>query len=232
MTTMTEPMPPRTDLPRSEEWEAFRHDAPEIRKDLERTLRRILVHDPRATTARRQNVAPADVADEAFAWVLAEWRSKPSATSPAQWMRKRALQILDESLDRELLDAESRREERAEEARLRRFEVLDDVDDDERTRWIEMVGGAHRSHPEPFDALVADESVSSVEARLTETELLEQLDREMAALPEIRRRILVHRILDELPVDDIAYLLDVTAEDVERELDGAVRDLRNRLTAR
>jgi RNA polymerase sigma factor (sigma-70 family) len=219
----------RNGLPDTEEWRAFRHEALRHRKDLERSLRRLMLHDPRATRARVQNLAPPDLADEAFTWVLSEWRAKPASTSPEQWMRKRALQLLDESLDREALDAESRAEERFEERRLRRHELL--ADDEDRLRWRELLDGSGRERPVPFDGLAADDSVSRVETRLAETATFEELDRALARLPEVPRRIVVHRFLDDLGVDDIAYLLDVPADEVERQLAEAVRTLRHELSA-
>lgn len=226
MFTMTEPTEDRAELPTSEEWTAFQQNALEHRKDLERTLRRLLTHDRRTDGARASGVSARDVADEALTWALSEWRSKPSRTPPAQWMRKRAIQLLEEALDRETLDDEGRREELLEERRQRKLEHV--VDDEERTRWRDLIG-SRREPPVPFDGLAADDQVSRVESRLDETELLEQLDRELGNLPEIGRRVLVHRYLDDLGVDDIAYLLDLPVEDVQRELDGAVADLRRRL---
>lgn len=228
MTLMSDPT--RNGLPATEEWQAFRREAEKHQKDLERALRRRMVHDPRASKARIQNQGPSDLADEAFAWVLSEWRSKPSATPPEMWMRKRALQLLDESLDREALDAESRAEERSEELRLWKQELLGD--DEERARWRDIVHGSSRERPAPFDGLAADASVSRVESRLDEQDRMEDLDQALARLPEMRRRIVVHRFLDELSIDDIAYLVDVPVNDVERELGEAVRVLRHDLSAR
>lgn len=145
-------------------------------------------------------------------------------------MRKRALQLLDESLDREALDAESRAEERSEELRLWKQELLGD--DEERARWRDIVHGSRRERPAPFDGLAADASVSRVESRLDEQDRMDDLDQALARLPEMRRRIVVHRFLDELSIDDIAYLVDVPVNDVERELGEAVRVLRHDLSAR
>lgn len=211
------------------EWDEFRQDAETIRKDLERLLRRRMVHDPRAAKARLQNIAPPDLADESYAWALEEWRSKPHSTSPQMWARKRALQLLDESLDSESLAAESRAEERAEESRLYAQELLND--DEERERWMDILesGGDDRV---PFDGLVADDAVSNVESRLAETELLQQLDGALARLPETTRRVVVHSFLDDLPADDVAYLLDLSAEDVVRELAAGVKALRADLAPR
>ena len=73
--------------PETGEWTDFRDGAERHRHALERTLRRQLLHDPRAATARLQNFSPRDLADEALAWALEEARSKPSGTTPEQWMR-------------------------------------------------------------------------------------------------------------------------------------------------
>lgn len=211
------------------EWELFRRDAETFRKDLERFLRRRLVHDPRAARARLQNIAPPDLADEAFAWALDEWRSKPSGTTPEIWARKRALQLLDEMLDSEALAAESRAEERAEESRLHSLELL--ADDEERERWLEIVDGAG-DEPVPFDGLAADDEMSRVESRLDATETLGLLDAALAKLPETRRRVVVHTYIDELAADDVAYLLDLPVGDVERELAAGVASLRQDLAPR
>jgi len=216
-----------TGQPEAAEWTQFRRDAGTLRKDLERFLRRRMVHDARAAKARVQNVAPADLADEAFAWALAEWRSKPATTSPELWTRKRALQLLDEMLDSEALAAESRAEERAEETRLHAHELL--ADEEERDRWLEMLDGSG-DEPVPFEGLAADDEVSRVESRLAETEMLGQLERALAKLPEMRRRIVVHSFVDELSADDVAYLLDVSVGDVEGELAAGVSALRKDLT--
>ena len=216
--------------PEAAEWSVFRQDAGRVRKDLERLIRRRMVHDPRAARARVQNISPPDLADDAFAWALGEWRSKPQATTPAQWMRKRALQLLDEALDVEALAAESREEERREESRLLTLSLV--TDDEERARWLDLLDGGPGDAPEPFDGLEADEDVSSVESRLDETELLEQLDQALARLPERSRRVVVHRFIDELTAEDVAYLLDISTDDVERELGVAVETLRRELTPR
>lgn len=227
--TMTEPL--RNGVPDTAEWSEFRRDAALLRKELERTLRRQLVHDARAARARLQNLSAPDLADEAMAWVLAEWRSKPAGTPPAQWMRKRGLQLLDEALDREALAAESRDEERREEGRLLAMSLVSD--DEERARWLELVdvdGAADAALP--FDGLTAEDEVSRVDARLDETELLQQVDRALARLPETRRRVVVHRYLDDLSPEDVAYLLDMSTPEVERELASAVRALRIELSPR
>lgn len=228
MSPMTETTPNGSATPDSAEWAAFRREAGEHRKDLERSLRRLLVHDPRAAKARIQNLSPPDLADEAFTWALDEWRSKPTGTSPAQWMRKRALHLLDESLDRESLAAESRAEERREESRQLARDLL--KDDEERERWLELVEDSTAELPVQFDGLAADDEVSSVESRLDATEVLEHLDRALARLPEVRRRIVVHSFLDELSPEDVSYLLDMSVADVELELASAVKSLRLELT--
>lgn len=209
------------------DWEEFRQDAATIRKDLERLLRRRMIHDPRAAKARLQNIAPADLADESYVWALEEWKAKPHATSPQMWARKRALQILDESLDSESLAAESRAEERLEESRILARELL--TDDQERERWMEILeNGGDDSLP--FESIAADDEVSSVETRLAETEMLQRLDGALSRLPETTRRVVVHSFLDDLPADDVAYLLDLSAEDVVRELASGVKALRADLT--
>ncbi|MCE9634593.1 MAG: hypothetical protein K8T90_02720 [Planctomycetes bacterium] len=210
------------------EWDEFRQDAETIRKDLERLLRRRMIHDPRAAKARLQNISPPDLADESYAWALEEWRSKPHATSPQMWVRKRALQLLDESLDTESLAAESRAEERLEESRILARELL--TDDQERDRRLELLESEGGDDSLPFDSIAADEAVSNVESRLAETELLERLDGALARLSETTRRVVVHSFLDDLPADDVAYLLDLSAEDVVRELASGVKALRADLT--
>jgi DNA-directed RNA polymerase specialized sigma24 family protein len=218
-------------LPESGEWREFRAHAEQHRHELERSLRRRLVHDPRAATARVQNLSVRDLADESLAWTLDQWRAKPTGTSPAQWMRKRGLQILDEALDREALAAESRAEERAAEGRQHARDLLQD--DEERSRWLDLLApDAADETEEPFDGLTSDPDVSSVESRLDETERLLELDRALLRLPEVRRRVVVHRYLDGFDRDDIAYLLDLTADEVDRELAAAVKALRLDLAVR
>lgn len=212
------------------EWSEFRRDAAAHRHEIERSLRRQLLHDPRAAVARLANVAPRDIADEAITWALGEWRSKPTGTAAGQWTRKRAHQILDEALDREALAAESRDEERRSEARLHAQELLGD--EDERARWMEILDGAESDPPVPFDGLAADDDVSSLAARLDATELLADLDRELGRLPEIRRRAVVHRFLDDLTIEDVSYLLDLPAADVEQEIAAGVKTLRLALQPR
>ena len=228
MQTMSDTHRNGNGTPDTDEWAAFRHDAEEHRKDLERSLRRLLIHDPRAMKQRIQSVSPPDLADEAFTWALDEWRSKPTGTSPEQWMRTRALHLLDEALDLESLAAESRDEDRREENRQLARELL--KDDEERERRLELLEDSVAEQPVQFDGLAADDEVSSVESRLDATEVLEHLDRALARLPEIRRRIVVHSYLDELSAEDVAYLLDLSVADVEGELASAVKSLRLELT--
>ena len=221
--------------PRSAEWIDVEATAAEVRRRIERTLRRELIHDPRAGLARRQNLAASDLADEAFAWSLENWRAKPSAVAPEQWMRKRALQILDEALDREALAAESRAEERAAERRL----IAHDLprDDDEREGWVEIADLATRRRrreidggdDDPFDGLAGDPLLSSPADRLDERETLVELERAMLTLPERRRKAVAHRFLDGLEVEEIAYLLDAPVAEVRSEILAGLSDLQRSL---
>lgn len=218
-------------LPETSEWREFRANAVHHRRDLERAIRRRLVHDPRSATARVPNVSARDLADEALVWTLDRWRAKPSGTPPVLWMQKRALTLLDEALDREALAAESRAEERAEERRLRSHDLLQD--DEERARWMELLSPDDGPETEePFDGLASDPDVSSLESRIDDTERLLELDRALQRLPEVRRRVVVHRYLDGLDADDVAYLLDMTAQEVEVELRAGVKALRLALAVR
>lgn len=217
-------------LPETGEWREFRTNAESHRHDLERAIRRRLVHDARAATARVQNLSARDLADEALVSTLDRWRAKPAGTPPVLWMQKRAMSLLDEALDREALAAESREEERAEESRLRSHDLLQD--DEERSRWLDLVSRDDAPETEePFDGLACDPE-GSVEARLDETERLTELDRALQRLPELRRRVVVHRFLDGLDADDVAYLLDLTAVEVEQELGSGVKALRLALVTR
>jgi len=218
-------------LPESGEWREFRTNAESHRRELERAIRRRLVHDTRAATARVHNLSAPDLADEALVSTLDRWRAKPAGTPPVLWMRKRAMSLLDEALDREALAAESRAEERAEESRLRGHDLLQD--DEERSRWLDLLFPDDAPETgEPFDGLEGDPAVSAVESRLDETDRLTELDRALALLPELRRRVVVHRFLDGLDPDDVAYLLDLTAEEVEQELGSGVKALRLALSVR
>jgi RNA polymerase sigma factor (sigma-70 family) len=218
---------------RSAEWGVFEEYAGELRQMLSRTLRRELVHDARSATARVQNMPVGDLADEAIAWGLENWRSKPHATSPETWVRKHALQLLDELLDGEALAADGRAEERDAERRLLALEILSDQHDEERADWLDMAGLALRGRrperpspdDEPFDSLESDPQVSSPEERLDERETIVRLERALLRLPEKRRKVVAHRFLDGLDVAEIAYLVDDTAPAVEREIAAGLRDL-------
>lgn len=224
---------------RSAEWELFEVNAAELRLLLERCLRRELVHDSRAAVARIQNLSVADLADEAITWALENWKAKPTATPPDLWIRKRALQLLDEALDAETLAAESRAEERAVERRLVAHDLTDDVGDEERADWLDMADLAKRGlkrvrdlgEDEPFDGLESDPQVSSPQDRLDERESIAMVERAMLRLPEGRRKAVAHRFLDGLPVEEIAYLLDSTAGAVEREIAAGIKDLQVALAA-
>jgi DNA-directed RNA polymerase specialized sigma24 family protein len=224
---------------RSAEWERFEANAAELRLLLERCLRRELVHDSRAAVARIQNLSVADLADEAIAWGLENWKAKPTATPPDLWIRKHALQLLDEALDAETLAAESRAEERSVERRLIAHDLVDDGDDEERADWLDMAQLAGRAdrrekdggEDEPFDGLESDPQVSSPQDRLDERETIEALERAMLHLPERTRRVVAHRFLDGLSVPEIAYLLEVRAETVESETVDGVSALRAELAA-
>lgn len=218
---------------RSGEWGVFEEYAGDLRRMLARTLRRELVHDARSATARIQNLPVGDLADEAIAWGLENWRQKPHATSPETWVRKRALQLLDELLDGEALAAESRAEERDAERRVLAVELLEDAHDEERADWLDMAGLAmrrrRRERPspddEPFDSLECDPQVSSPEERLGERETILRLERALLRLPEKRRKIVAHRFLDGLAIEEIAYLVDEPAKGVEQEIAAGLRDL-------
>jgi DNA-directed RNA polymerase specialized sigma24 family protein len=222
---------------RSAEWGLFEANAAELRLLLERCLRRELVHDSRAAVARIQNLSVADLADEAITWGLENWKAKPTATPPDLWIRKRALQLLDEELDAETLAAESRAEERAAERRLVAHDLTDDGDDEERADWLDMAQLATRGdrrekdggEDEPFDGLESDPLVSSPQDRLDERETIAALERAMLRLPERTRRVVAHRYLDGLSVREIAYLLEVGTDVVEREMDDGVTALRTEL---
>ena len=218
---------------RSAEWGLFEEYAGDLRRVLARTLRRELVHDARSATARIQNLPVSDLADEAITWGLENWRSKPHATSPESWVRKHALQLLDELLDSEALAAESRAEERDAERRVIAHEILSDAHDEERSDWLDMADLALRSRrrvrpapdDEPFDSLECDPQVSSPEERLGERETIVRLERALLHLPEKRRKVVAHRFLDGLDVAEIAYLVDEPANAVESEIAAGLRDL-------
>jgi hypothetical protein len=217
---------------RSAEWGVFEEYAGDLRRMLSRTLRRELVHDARSATARVQNMPVGDLADEAIAWGLENWRSKPHATSPETWVRKHALQLLDELLDDEALAADGRAEERDAERRVLALELLSDQHDEERADWLDMAELAlrrRRERPslddEPFDSLACDPQVSSPEDRLDERETIVRLERALLRLPEKRRKVVAHRFLDGLAIEEIAYLVDEPAKLVEREIAAGLRDL-------
>lgn len=218
---------------RSAEWGLFEEYAADLRRMLARTLRRELVHDARSATARIQNLPVGDLADEAIAWGLENWRQKPHATSPESWVRKRALQLLDELLDGEALAAESRAEERDAERRVLAHELISDAHDEERTDWLDMADLAQRSSSrerpspddEPFDSLESDPQVSSPEQRMGDRETIVRLERALLRLPEKRRKVVAHRFLDGLEVAEIAYLVDEPATQVEQEIAAGLRDL-------
>jgi len=217
---------------RSAEWGVFEEYAGDLRRMLSRTLRRELVHDARSATARVQNMPVGDLADEAIAWGLENWRSKPHATSPETWVRKHALQLLDELLDDEALAADGRAEERDAERRVLALELLSDQHDEERADWLDMAELAlrrRRERPslddEPFDSLECDPQVSSPEDRLDERETIVRLERALLRLPEKRRKVVAHRFLDGLAIEEIAYLVDEPAKLVEREIAAGLRDL-------
>ncbi len=217
------------------EWQDFRENLVEHRKRLERTLRRELVHDPRAARVRLANVAVPDLADDALCEALDDWRGKPAGTTPYQWMLKRALRLLDQTLDREALAAESRAEERLEEGRLRAHDVLQD--DEERRRWLDVADLARRSarrdapqdERTEFDGLTSSPDTSSPAERLEQAETLVELERALLRLPEQARRIVAHRFLDGLDDEEIAFLLDLPRERVRDEAHAALATLRAEL---
>jgi RNA polymerase sigma factor (sigma-70 family) len=221
--------------PRSTEWDEMEANAADVRRRLARTVRRELVHDPRATAVRLQNLASADLADEAFAWSLENWKAKPAAVSPEQWMRKHALQILDEALDREALAAESRAQERVDQSRVLAHELP--RDEDEREGWMDIADLATRAKrrdvdggdDDPFDGLEGDPLVSSPAVRLDARETLVELERALLTLPERRRKVVAHRFLDGLEIEEIAYLLDVPVADVRAEIVSGLAELQRSL---
>src|SRR5947207_7887685 len=174
--------------PRPDDWRELETTASEVRRRLARTLRRELVHDPRSTLARTANIAADDLADESFTWALENWRAKPATVSPEGWMRKRGLQILDESLDREALAAESRAEERAVESDRLAGDAPNE--DEDRADWIDVSGMAAGDgktdgdvSEDPFDGLVGDPLVTSPAERYAERETLGVLETAMRGLP-------------------------------------------------
>jgi DNA-directed RNA polymerase specialized sigma24 family protein len=228
--------------PRSEEWVEVQQTASELRRRLERMLRRRLVHDPRVVAERPHDIVAADLADEAFTWALENWKAKPATVTPEQWMRKRGLQLLDAALDREALAAEGRAEsvaeERDAERRLLAHQLL--RHDDGRAEWLDMAGmgaadskaDAETGEYDPFDGIACDPLVSSPAERLDERETLVALDRALLTLPEHRRKIVAHRYLDGLAVEEIAYLLDAPVPDVRAEIAAGIEDLRRAVVAK
>lgn len=222
---------------RSAEWRDFEKDALGWRKRLVRTLRRELVHDARAASVRLQNLTAPDLADEAIAWALENWKAKPAATSPEQWTRKQALRLLDEALDTEALAAESRADERAAESRLVAHELANE--DEERTSWFDMANMARRSKlretdpgdNDAFDGLESDPLVSSPADRLDEREMLVTVEKALLRLPERRRKAVAHRYLDGLAVEEIAYLLDIDTDTARREIATGIAELQSGLGA-
>ena len=228
--------------PGSDEWTDVERSASELRRRLERLLRRRLVHDARTTAARPHGVVAADLADEAFTWALENWRAKPAAVSPEQWMRKRGLQVLDETLDREALAAEGHAENLAEERDAERRLLVHQLlrHEDERADWVDVAGMASGDGKaeadggefDPFDGIACDPLVSSPAERLDEREMLAVLDRALSTLAEHRRKMVAHRYLDGLSVEEISYLLDAPHTDVRREIAAGIEDLRRAVVAR
>ncbi len=227
------------ETPSTAEWSDFRDRVVQHRQTVERTLRRELVHDPRAGSVRLQNVAVRDLADEALCQVLDDWRSKPGGTPPFQWMLKRGLHLLDETLDREALAAESRAEEREEQRRLFAHEILHD--DEERARWREIAGFATRAAADAgtvetgddrlhFDGIASSRNATP-ERQVEALETLRMLADALLTLSEPQRRAVSHRYLDGLDVDDVAFLLDVSATDVAMHLEAGLAALRVALAA-
>ena len=225
------------DEPTTPEWQAFRDGMVDHRTRLERMLRRELVHDPRSSRARIHNVSARDLADEALCQVLDDWRSKPSTTTPFQWMVKHGLLLLDRTLDQEALAAESRAEEREEERRLLAHDL--EHADEERARWLEVAGLARLDgeafaetsgdEPQQFDGLASPPDTSSPHERMLQAETLLELEHAMLRLPELRRRAVAHRFLDGLDVGEISFLLDLEEDEVEIELRSALDSLRRDL---
>ena len=212
------------------EWTEFRAGIDHNRKELDRLLRREMVHDARADMVAT-SISVADLADEAICRTLDDWKSKPASTSAGLWLRKRALQLLDETLDREALAEESREEQDSVERRLVAQDVLDD--DEERSRWLDVAELANPSRTrdldstevQAFDGLSSDPTLSSPERRLADRERLVELERAMMQLSEARRKAVAHRYLDGLTPQEIAYLMDRSVQEVEREIQSGLREL-------
>ena len=238
----------RLRFPSTPEWDEFRECLVDHRKRLERTIRRELVHDPRAARCRLQNVAARDLADEALCQTLDEWRSKPNGTPPFEWMLKRGLHLLDGALDRETLAAESRAEERSEERKLIAHDLMQD--DEDRAYWLEWLdisgialadveaaetepfSDTRGDEPQEFDGLASSPDTSSPDKRMQQAETFLELERAMLRLPELRRRAVAHRFLDGLELSEISFLLDLDEDDVEIELTSALKALRADLATR
>jgi len=228
--------------PRSEEWTDVARAASEVRRRLQRMLRRRLVHDERTSAERPRAILAADLADDAFAWALDNWRAKPATVTPEQWMMKRGLSLLDDALDREALAAEGRAEtlaeERGAERRLLAHALL--RSEDGRRDYVDLAGMATsdgRADGEPeeydlFDETACDPLVASPSDRIDERERLAHVESALSSLADHRRRIVAHRYLDGLSVEEIAYLLDAPELDVKAEIAAGIEDLRRAVLAR
>jgi RNA polymerase sigma factor (sigma-70 family) len=219
--------------PTSAEWRELRENAELHRDDVVRHLRHRLAGDPRADATDLLSLR--EIAEEAYALAVEDWRSKPAAISPAAWLRRHALVILDAALDEAALAAEGADEER----RAERPEAQQDREDVEEGRraWFEMVdrddeGGLPASITEElgtFDLLVCDPTVSSPEERMRERELLAEIGRALQSLPERSRRAVAHRYLDGLPLAEVAYLLECSEAEAQSEIAAGLAELNRRI---
>ncbi|MCG3133251.1 MAG: hypothetical protein HMLKMBBP_00376 [Planctomycetes bacterium] len=198
-------------LPRP--WQDFRAAAPRMLALAERCVRHAVAHDSRAASVRVASIDAAGIASAAYGWALAERGAMPSSATPVQWMLRRAIELVDERL--EAADAHgARRPPAPAEERLRAMGVLDD--ESERARWLDLAA----AECEMTGEIGAGATATRDTARLVAVE------EEIQRLPERRRRVVELRLLDDLTTEDAAFLLEMTEDEVRRELASALKAIR------
>lgn len=202
-------------------WQQFRGDSRRALAVAERCVRHVLTHDPRSASCRVAAIDPSEIASAAFGWALEERDSMPSSATPMLWMLRRALETLDERLDAAAsgTDGASVRPGPAGAAdaveRLRAMGVLDD--ESERARWLDLASA---------ELDMTGEVSCGAACAAGDPARLAAIEQAITRLPERRRRVVELRLLDDLPTEDVAWLLDMTDDEVRRELASGLKAIR------
>jgi DNA-directed RNA polymerase specialized sigma24 family protein len=200
---------------REVEWADYTAHLPQHVDGVLRMLAIVLAHDVRRQDGDVKREVAGELASEAVAWVAAHRSEAPADAPPALWLRKVALTLLDERLEKEAIANGGVYRSWAGETGSPIAPLLEDAR--ERSRWSRVA--------ERVEAESRGEPVRQAAGPQEEHERIRALERALLRLPEVRRRAVTHHYLDHLAHNEIGFLLEISVDEVALELDAGLKGI-------